>query len=54
MASIIAFVLAHQSIMVGIAVGMADLIIALVPSIDSNGIFHFLYLQLKSLGAPKA
>lgn len=41
------FVLAHQAVFVGLAVALLDFVFAIVPSVASNGLVHWLYLQLK-------
>jgi len=40
MSVIIAWVMAHQLILVGAIVAVMDLIFALVPSWESNGVLH--------------
>lgn len=49
MDAIIAWVIAHQVVLAVAAVGLLDLVFALVPSWQSNGILHFIYLQIKNL-----
>ncbi len=54
MAAIISFIMAHQVMMASLAIGILDLLIALAPGLESNGVFHMIYLGLKSLVVPKA
>lgn len=49
MASIIAFIQAHLVIVVGLIVAIMDFVFALIPSIESNGIVHMIYLWLKKM-----
>ncbi len=48
------WIIAHQAVSAGLGVGILDLIFALVPSWESNGIAHWAYNALKSLVVPKA
>jgi hypothetical protein len=54
--NIISYVLSHETVFVGFGVALLDLLFALVPAWQSNGVLHWIYLQLKSLvgGAPAA
>ncbi len=54
MAAIIAFIMAHQVMMASAAIGVLDLLIALAPGLESNGIFHMIYLLIKGVVTPKA
>lgn len=54
MSAIIAFIVSHSAIVAGLVVALLDLVIALIPSIESNGVFHAIYLYLKGLVKPKA
>lgn len=49
MAEAWAWIVAHQGVVVGFAVGLLDLIIALMPQVESNGVFHTVYLWVKGL-----
>lgn len=44
---IIAWLMSHAAIVAGAIVAVLDLIFALVPSWESNGILHAIYLWLK-------
>lgn len=44
---IIDWILAHAVVLTILAVALLDFIFALVPSWESNGIVHFIYLWLK-------
>lgn len=48
------WIVAHQGVVAGFVVGALDLIFALVPSLEANGILHQVYLWVKSLVTPKA
>lgn len=54
MSAIVAFIVAHQAIVAAAAVGIADLILAAIPSLQANGILHALYLFLKGKASPPA
>jgi len=43
------WVLAHQLILGGFVSAALDLVFALVPSWESNGVLHWIYLQVKKL-----
>lgn len=47
MQAIISWVMGHEAIVAGFVVASADLVIALVPSVESNGVFHMVYLWVK-------
>ena len=49
MDQVLAWLLAHQALLAGAIVGVLDLIFALVPGLEGNGLLHQLYLWLKSL-----
>ena len=49
MSIIIAWVMAHQFILAGFVAAALDLVFALVPSWESNGVLHWIYLQVKKL-----
>lgn len=53
---IIDWVIAHQAVVAGAVVGILDLIFALVPSWASQGLLHWVYLQVAKLAgkAPPA
>ncbi len=52
MQSVIDFLLAHQVVLAALIVGILDLVIALVPTVESNGIFHMIYLFFKGKKTP--
>lgn len=45
----IQWIVAHQAIVAGLLVAIFDFVMALVPSIEANGIFHQVYLWIKSI-----
>jgi len=49
MQSIIDFVLAHKVAMASVGVAVLDFVFALMPSWQSNGVIHWVYLTLKGL-----
>lgn len=54
MQPIIAWIMAHIVVMAALAVACMDLLFALVPTWEANGILHFIYLWLKGLVVPAA
>lgn len=46
MANMVQWVVAHQGLVAGLGVAVLDLIFALVPSVQSNGILHWAYGML--------
>lgn len=46
MQAIISWLMAHQSVLYGARVALLDFLFAMVPSWKSNGLLHWLYLQL--------
>jgi hypothetical protein len=54
MSSIQAFVIAHQAVCAGLGVAVIDLIMALVPGLQSNGILHWVYGMLVGMDKPPA
>lgn len=54
MQSIIAFILAHQVIFAAIVVDALNFVIAFIPGIEANSIFHMVYLWLKGIASPSA
>lgn len=54
MASLIAFVQAHMAVLVGFGVALLDLLFAVSPGLQANGILHWIYLQLQALGGKSA
>lgn len=46
--------LGHLGVLSGLGVAILDLVFALSPNIDANGILHAVYLQLKKLNEPKS
>lgn len=56
MQALIDWIVAHQAVVSGAVVGILDLVFALVPSWASQGLLHFVYLQLAKLAgkAPPA
>jgi len=53
MAEVIAWVQANLALVVGLLVALIDLVFALVPTWQSNGILDWVYKFLKGLVAPK-
>lgn len=49
MESIIAWVMAHQSILAGLLVGVIDFVIGVNPNTDKTGILHWIVDQLQKL-----
>lgn len=47
--AVITWLLGHQSILAAGAVGVMDLVFALLPNVQSNGVLHWVYLSLKSM-----
>lgn len=47
MASLVSWVVAHKALEIALAVAALDLVFALKPSWESNGLLHWVYLQLK-------
>lgn len=45
------WIVAHQAIVSGAAVALLDLVFALVPSLEGNGVLHSLYLWIKGLAS---
>lgn len=56
MQALISWVMAHQAIVSGLLVGILDFVFAIVPSWASNGVLHWIYLQVAKLAgkAPPA
>lgn len=52
MQNIILFIQAHLAVFAALAVAVLDLVFALIPGIESNGIVHMIYLWIKGLVAP--
>lgn len=46
MAAVISFIKDHMVIIAPAMIGVIDLIFAISPGLKSNGVLHFLYLQL--------
>ncbi len=49
MSQIIAFVVAHEAVLAGLLVAVLDLVFALSPSLEANGILHALFLWVGGL-----
>lgn len=49
METIITWFMAHQVVMGAAVIGALDFVFAIVPSWESNGILHFIYVQAKKL-----
>lgn len=49
MANVVAWLSAHSALVAGAVVGLLDLVFALAPSWESNGVLHWVYLQAKKL-----
>lgn len=54
MQAVINFLLGHQAVLAGAIVAILDLVFALVPSAASNGILHWVYLQVAKLAGKSA
>ena len=52
MSVIIAWIAAHEVLLAGAVVGILDLVFALVPSWQSNGLLHWVYVMLKKMVKP--
>lgn len=52
MDQVLAWLLAHQALLAGAIVGVLDLLFALQPNWQANGVLHAVYLWLKSLVKP--
>lgn len=51
MQAVISWVIAHQFLVAGFVASLLDLVFALSPSWESNGVLHWIYLQVqKKLG----
>jgi hypothetical protein len=50
MTNLISWIMGHQALVAGAVVGILDLVFALVPSWASNGILHFILMQLQAIG----
>lgn len=46
------WITSHQVLLAGFIVAIIDFIMALVPSIASNGILHSIYLFFKGIASP--
>lgn len=51
---IINWLMAHQAVLGGVVVAVLDLIFALIPSWQSDGILHSIYLFFQKLAKPQA
>lgn len=49
MSNIIAFLVAHQTAFAAVAVAILDLLFALKPDWESNGILHWILVQAKAI-----
>lgn len=54
MDSIIQFVTGHEVILAGLIVAVLDLVIALNPKAESNGLLHGIYVFCKNIVSKKA
>jgi hypothetical protein len=54
MDSVIQFVVSHEVIVAGAVVGILDLVIALNPKAESNGVLHGIYIFCKNIVSKKA
>lgn len=52
MSAFVSWVMGHQAIVSGLVIAMMDFVIALVPSIEPNGIFHAIYLWIAGFKKP--
>lgn len=53
MQNIISWVTTHQAMVGGSVVAILDLVFALIPGIQSNGILHFIFVQAQKLAGPQ-
>lgn len=49
MQDVINFITSHSALMAAMMVAIMDFVMALVPSWESNGIFHSIYIFFKNL-----
>jgi hypothetical protein len=54
MSQIVAFLVAHEAVLASLGVAVLDLLFALNPSLEANGVLHQVYLWIKGLVAPDA
>lgn len=54
MQALLTWVTSHQSVIGGSVVAVLDLVFALIPSIQSNGILHFIFVQAQKLSGPQS
>ena len=54
MQAIIQWIMGHQAIVSGLVVAIMDFAMALIPSIDGNGVFHAIYLWVAGFKKPSA
>ena len=54
MQDVINFIMSHSALLAAMVVAILDFIMALVPSWESNGIFHSIYVFFKNLVKPQA
>lgn len=53
MQNILTWFSGHQALIGGSIVGLLDLVFALIPSVQSNGILHFIFVQAQKLSGSK-
>jgi hypothetical protein len=53
LSGLVAWLVAHEVVVSGLVVGLLDFLFALVPSWQSNGILHWVFLQAQNLSGQK-
>lgn len=54
MPAFIQFVLAHQVVFAALGVAVLDLVFAINPKAESNGVLHWVFVALKGKAGPAA
>lgn len=54
MQAVIQFVLAHEVVLAALGIAVLDLAFALNPSLQSNGLLHWVWTMLVGIKTPKA
>ena len=49
MQAVIDFVMSHMAVLAGLLVAVLDLVFALNSKAESNGVLHWIYMQVKAL-----
>lgn len=53
MQAIIDFIMGHSVVLAGVGVAILDLVFAMNPKTETNGILHWIYAQLTKVKEPK-